>query len=62
MTLGTHTRNESGRIRKERNDTLLGTLAREYSPLRQFNPRMKLGTLEKQLNVDSLDQVLKKIK
>ena len=62
MPLGKHTKTESGRIRQERSDSLLGNLAKDYKVLEKFNPRMKLGTLEEKLNVSSLDQVLKKLK
>lgn len=62
MPLGRHVKTQSGRIRKERNDTLLGTLAKDYSVLNRYNPRMKLGTLKNQLGVDSLDQALKKLR
>lgn len=62
MPLGKHTKTQSGRIRKERDDTLLGTLAKDYTVLNRYNPRMKLGTLENKLKVNSLDQVLKKLR
>lgn len=62
MVLGKHEKNKTGRFRRERKDTLLGTLAPEYPVLRKYNPRMQLGTLEKKLHVDSLDQALKKQK
>ena len=62
MVLGKHTKNESGRIRKERSDSLLGTLAKDYPELKQFNPRMQLGTLEKKLKTDSLSGVRKNLK
>jgi len=62
MPLGKHEQTESGKFRKERSDTLVGTLAKEYSQLKEFNPRMKLGTLEERLGVESLNQVLKNLK
>lgn len=62
MPLGPHTKTEKGRIRQERSDSLLGNLAKDYKILEQFNPRMKLGTLEEKLGVDSLDQALKALK
>jgi hypothetical protein len=61
MPLGKHTKTETGRIRQERSDSLLGNLSEDYPVLRQFNPRMKLGTLKDRLGVDSLDQALKKL-
>lgn len=62
MALGKHTKTETGRIRQERSDSLVGNLAKDYSVLKKFNPRMQLGTLEKKLNVGSLHQALKKLK
>lgn len=62
MALGKHKHTELGKFRKERSDTLVGTLAKEYSQLEKFNPRMKLGTLEEKLGAQSLSQVLKSLK
>ena len=62
MPLGKHTKTNAGRIREERSDSLLGNLAKDYPALKQFNPRMQLGTLKDKLDVDSLDQALKKLK
>ena len=59
MALGKHTKTDSGKIRQERSDSLIGNLANDYPVLKQFNPRMKLGTLKNHLEVDSLDQALK---
>jgi len=62
MKLGRHTKTDTGRIRKERSDALIGTLAKEYPTLKGINPRMKLGTLESRLGVDSLSKAIKKLK
>lgn len=62
MPLGKHTKTEYGRFRKERSDSLIGNLAKEYLVLNNLNPRMKLGTLEKKLEVESLDEALKILK
>lgn len=62
MILGKHTKTNKGRIRQERSDTLIGTLAKEYSVLEGINPRMKLKTLKDRLGVDSLSQALKKLR
>jgi len=62
MPLGKHTKTETGRIRQERSDSLLGNLAKDYKILGKYNPRMKLGTLEDKLGADSLDEALKIIR
>lgn len=62
MPLGKHSKNESGRIRKERSDSLAGNLATDYPEFKDINPRTKLGTLEKKLGVESLDQVRKALR
>lgn len=63
MALGKHTRNEaSGRIRKERSDSLVKHLRNEYPEFKGINGNTKLGTLEKRLHVDSLSQVRKKLR
>ena len=55
MALGRHERTEKGRFRRERSDTLAGTLAQEYAEFEGINPRKKLGTLKEEYGVDSLD-------
>ncbi len=62
MVLGKHTRNESGRIRRERSDSLVKNLKKEYPELQGINGNTKLGTLEQKLGVDSLSQVRKKLR
>jgi len=63
MALGKHTKNPaSGRIRKERADSLVKHLKKDYVELQNVNGNMKLGTLEKRLEVDSLSQVLKTLR
>jgi len=62
MALGKHTRTEEGTIRKERADSLVRNLSKEYPVLKQFDPRTKLGTLRDRYNVDSLDGVLKTLR
>ncbi len=62
MTLGKHTRTEEGTIRRERADSLVRNLSKEYPVLKQFDPRTKLGTLRDRYNVDSLDGVLKTLR
>lgn len=63
MALGKHSKNPtSGRIRKERGDSLIKNLKKEYPALKDINGNMKLTTLEDRLGVDSLSQVLKKLR
>lgn len=59
MALGKHTRNQSGRIRKERSDSLVKNLKKEYPEFEGINGNTKLKTLEKKFEVDSLDKVRK---
>ena len=61
MKLGTHTRNTTGRIHKERADSKMSTLKKEYPVLNKLNGNIKtLGGAEKSLKVDSLSKVLAK--
>lgn len=62
MALGKHTHNPSGRIRKERSDSRVKNLKKEYPEFREINGNTKLGTLEKKYGVDSLTQVRKKLR
>lgn len=60
MPLGKHTKNPtSGRIRQERADSLIKNLRKDYPILKGINVNKKLGTVEKELGVESLNQVLK---
>ena len=59
--LGKHTRTEAGTFRKERGDSLLKNLKKEYPQLEKFNGHTKLGTLLEKYDVDSLSQLLKKV-
>ena len=61
MKLGTHTHNKNGKIRKERSDSSMKQLKKEYSVLKKLHGNIKtLGGAEKALRVNSLSQVLKK--
>ena len=62
MALPKHQRTEKGTFRRERADSLVKNLKKEYPELRNINGNTKLGTLRDQLGVDSLDQVLKKLR
>ena len=62
MPLGKHKRTEEVPFRKERADSLVKNLKEDYPVLDQFNDRTKLGTLRDKYDVNSLDQLLKKLK
>jgi hypothetical protein len=60
----TRERTESGRERRKRNDTMVGTLQDKYGErlAPQFSIRMELGTLKERIGLsleDSLDDVLR---
>jgi hypothetical protein len=59
--LGKHQRTEKGTIRKERSDSLVKNLKKDYPQLAKFRGNTKLGTLKDEYNVDSLSQLLKKL-
>lgn len=60
--LGKHTRTKEGTFRKERADSLVKNLKKDYPQLDKVNGNTKLGTLLDKHNVDSLSQLLKKLK
>lgn len=63
MKLGIHTRTEKGTFRKERSDSAMEKLKKEYPILENLHGNIKtLGGAKKSLGVDSLSQVLKKAK
>jgi hypothetical protein len=60
MKLGKHQKTEEGRFRKERSDSLIENLSKEYPVLNKLHGNIKtLGGAEKALGVGSLSQVLK---
>ena len=59
MGLKQHTRNRNGEFRRERADSLIKNLKKEYSEFSDINGNMKLGTLREKLGVNSLDSALK---
>jgi len=61
MPLGKHTRTEKGTFRKERADSLAKNLRQDYPEFNKVNGNTKLGTLEKQFGVNSLNAVRKKL-
>jgi len=62
MSLPKHQRTEQGTFRRERADSLVKNLRKEYPELQGINGNMQLGTLRDRLGVDSLDQVLRKLR
>ena len=63
MKLGKHQKTEEGRFRKERSDSSMEKLRKEYPVLNNLHGNIKtLGGAEKALGVDSLSQVLKEAK
>jgi hypothetical protein len=61
MGLGKHTRTQAGRFRRERGDSLLKNLKKEYPQLKDINGNMRLDTLRDRLGVDSLSKVLERL-
>jgi hypothetical protein len=62
MPLGEHERTNKGRFRKERRDSRVGNLQEDYPELDRFNGNTHLGTLLDEYDVDSLSQLLKKLR
>lgn len=62
MPLGKHKHTKEGSFRKERGDSLVRNLKEDYPVLDQFDDRTKLETLRERYGVDSLGQLLKKLK
>ena len=62
MSLPKHQRTNAGTFRRERADSLVKNLKKEYPELKDVNGNMKLGTLRDQLGVNSLHQALEKLR
>lgn len=62
MALPRHQRTSKGTFRRERGDSLVKNLKKEYPELENINGNTKLQTLRDRFGVDSLDQVLKKLR
>lgn len=62
MPLGKHERTNEGRFRKERIDSKVSNLREDYPVLDKFNGNTHLGTLLDKYDVESLSQLLKKLK
>ncbi len=60
MAFEPHKKTEEGRFRKERSDSSMEKLRREYPVLNNLHKNFKtLGAVEEALGVDSLSQVIK---
>ena len=59
--LGEHKRTKESTFRKERSDSLIKNLKKEYPQLENINGNTKLGTILDKKGVDSLSQLLKKL-
>lgn len=63
MAFDKHTKTTKGTFRKERADSSMKQLKKEYHLLERLHGNIKtLGGAERSLGVDSLSQVLKKAK
>lgn len=62
MALGKHTRTNQGTIRRERSDSLVKNLKKEYPEFENVNGNTKLGTLKEKFGVESLDGVRKALR
>ena len=62
MALGKHERAQSERFRKERADSLARTCAGNIRNSRMSMEVRKLGTLKKELDADSLNEVRRKLR
>jgi len=62
MPLGKHERTQSGRFRKERADSLAKNLRQEYPEFENVHGSTKLGTLKRELDADSLNEVRRKLR
>ena len=57
MAFEKHTRTKGGTFRRERADSLVKNLREEYPEFKGVHGSTKLGTLEEQYGVDSLNKV-----
>jgi hypothetical protein len=62
MSLGKHQRTRSGAFRRERDDSRVKELKKEYPEFKDINGNTKLGTLKERFGVDSLNQVRKALR
>jgi hypothetical protein len=57
MALGKHKRTSQGTFRRERDDSRVKNLKKEYPEFTNVNGNTKLGTLKKKFGVNSLNKV-----
>lgn len=62
MPLGKHIKTDEGTFRRERGDSLVRNLKDDYPILEKFDDRTKLETLRNRYGVNSLNQLIKKLK
>jgi hypothetical protein len=62
MPLKSHTRTSQGTFRKERADSLVKNLKKEYPEFKNIHGSTKLGSLKENLGADSLNQVREKLR
>jgi hypothetical protein len=62
MALGKHSRTSQGMFRKERADSLVKNLKKEYPEFEQIHGSTKLGTLKQKFGVDSLNKVREELR
>jgi hypothetical protein len=55
---GCRSRNEDGRLRDKRNDTLIGTIEKQYRIDLGVRTDMKLGTYQKLTSTKSLNDIV----
>jgi hypothetical protein len=62
MALGKHTRTDKGTFRRERADSLVKNLRKEYPEFNKVHGSTKLGTLREEFGVDSLNAVREQLR
>lgn len=62
MALGKHTRTNKGTFRRERDDSLVKNLKKEYPEFADIHGNTKLGSLKDQFGVDSLNKVRQELR
>ena len=62
MPIPNRSRDKDGEWREKRSDTKVETLKKDYPEFENINGNMKLGKLKEKFNLDSLDEVRKKLR
>ena len=60
--LDNRSRDKSGEIHEKRGDTLIKNLQDDYPILNRFNGNMRLDTLRDKYDVETLEQLLRKLR